>query len=100
MQLREYLNEGGAEKINVVAISWTEGRYGNPSEVRLQRMVRTFHPAIRVIRASKRIERDFSPLVYVPANFVFNDQGRRVFGDGQRYFLNKVELARIVDTLK
>ncbi len=100
MQLRDFLNKGGAEKLNVVAISWTEGRYGNPSEIRLRRMVNTFHPAIRVIRASQRIERDFAPLAYVPVNFVFDGQGRRVFGEGQRHFLSNVELTRIVDSLK
>ena len=100
MQLRDYLNKGGTERLNVVAISWTEGRYGDPSVVRLHRMVRGFHPAIRVIRASKKIERDFAPLVYVPANFVFDGKGKKVFGDGQRHYLGTAELARILDGMQ
>lgn len=100
MQLRDYLNAGGTAKLNVIAIAWTEGRYGDASETRLQRFVRPFHPAIRVIRATRRIEKDFSPLVYVPANFVFDAKGTRVYGDGNRHYLDARELARIVDGLK
>ncbi len=84
----------------MVAVSWTEGRYGDASVVRLNRMVRNFHPAIRVIRASPKIERDFAPLAYVPANFVFDGKGRRAFGDGQRHFLGTAELKRILGGLE
>lgn len=99
MQLREFLNKGGTEKLNVIAISWTEGRYGSASEGRLRSMVRDFHPAIKVIRATDEIERAFSPLVYVPANFVFDGKGKRVWGNGSRHYLDQDELARIIAPL-
>jgi hypothetical protein len=97
VQLRELLNEGWNDKISVVAISWTEGRYGNESEGRLQRMVRDFHPDIRVIRETEQITNDFSPLVYVPANFIFDKNGDLIYGDGSREFLSKEKL---IDLLK
>ena len=100
MQLSDFLKERGADKLNVIAISWTEGRYGYASEPRLQRFVREFHPSIKVIRATEKIDRDFSPLVYVPANFVFDGKGKRVYGDGNRHHLGKEELAGIIDRLK
>ena len=99
MQLRNYLNDGGAAKLNVIAISWTEGRYGDASESRLRSFVRNFHPAIRIIRATNEIEKTFSPLVYVPANFVFDGNGKRIFGDGSRYHLGRRELSKLVDSL-
>lgn len=99
MQLRDYLNNEGKGKLNVVAISWTEGRYGEPSETRLQRMVREFHPEIRVIRANAQIEKDFAPLVYVPANFIFDGKGDRAFGDGTRHYLDREALNRLVEPL-
>jgi len=100
VQLRDYLNNGGTEKLSVIAISWTEGRYGDASESRLRSFVRDFHPAIRVIRATDQIDKTFSPLVYVPANFVFDGKGKRVFGDGSRYHLGKRELSKLIDGLK
>ncbi|NKB56463.1 MAG: hypothetical protein GKS00_09015 [Alphaproteobacteria bacterium] len=92
MQLRKLLDEGWKDKIGIVAISWTEGRYGSASEGRLQRMVREFHPDIRVIRETKQINDDFAPLVYVPANFVFDKNGKLIYGDGNREHLSKEKL--------
>ena len=86
--------------MRVIAISWTEGRYGDASEARLRSMVREFHPAIRVIRATKEIEKTFSPLIYVPANFVFDRYGKRAFGDGSRYHLSRRDITKIVDGLR
>lgn len=100
MELSEYLSKGGTEKINVIAISWTEGRYGSANESRLQRMVKGFHPAIRVIRATDKIDKDFSPLVYVPANFVFDKTGKRVYGNGSRNPMSGDELDRILAGMK
>ena len=68
MQLGEYLKEKGEDSLNIVAVAWTEGRYGYASEGRLQRMVEKFHPAIRVIRETPNVVEAFSPLVYVPAH--------------------------------
>jgi len=82
VQLGEYLKENGENSLNVVAVAWTEGRYGYASEGRLQRMVEKFHPAIKVIRETPKIVDAFSPLVYVPANFVFDKGGKRLFGVG------------------
>ena len=83
MELSDYLAKGGADKVNVVAISWSEELYGR-SETRLRNEVRTFNPAIRVIRADKAIETDFAPLDFVPINFLFDRKGKLVHGDGRR----------------
>ena len=91
------LDEGWKDKIGIVAISWTEGRYGNASEGRLQRMVDAFHPDIRVIRETQQINDDFAPLIYVPANFLFDKNGKRVFGDGSREYLSKERLIALLE---
>jgi len=96
VQLREFLNEGWKGKVGIVAISWTEGRYGYASEARLQRMVDKFHPDIRVIRETPQINADFAPLVYVPANFLFDKNGKRIFGDGSREYLSKERLIALL----
>lgn len=100
MQLSEFLKNGGSDRLNVIAISWTEDRYGTPSEARLNRMVNSFHPAIRVIHADDKVVADFSPLVYVPANFIFAPDGRWVHGDGSRNPLEVPELEHILSELK
>ena len=78
MQLSNYLADGGAGELNVVAIAWTEGRYGFASPARLRSFIRDFHPSIRVVHANPRVEKDFAPLVYVPANFAFDGKVMRV----------------------
>ena len=100
MQLGEYLKEKGEDSLNIVAVAWTEGRYGYASEGRLQRMVEKFHPAIRVIRETPDVVEAFSPLVYVPANFVFDKTGKRLFGDGNREYIDKDRLAQMLGTAK
>ena len=100
MQLGEYLKEKGADSLNIVGVSWTEGRYGSPSEGRLQRMVQKFHPAIKVIRETPDIVEAFSPLVYVPANFIFDKTGKRLFGNGQREYIDKDRLEGILSAKK
>ncbi len=97
MQLRELLDDGWKDKIGIVAVSWTEGRYGSASEGRLQRMVGDFHPDIRVIRESAQINDDFAPLVYVPANFFFGKDGKLLYGDGNREFLSKEKLIALLE---
>jgi len=99
VQLRKFLNEGGTKRVNVVAVSWTEGRYGDDSPSRLRSMVRNFHPAIRVVRASPKVEKDFSPLSYVPASFIFDRQGKVVYGDGNREYLGTARLTKILDSI-
>jgi hypothetical protein len=96
VQLGDYLKENGEDAIGIVAVAWTEGRYGFASEGRLQRMVEKFHPAIKVIRETPEIVEAFSPLVYVPANFVFDAGGKRLFGDGNREYIDKEKLGEIL----
>ena len=100
MQLSNYLADGGAGELNVVAIAWTEGRYGFASPARLRSFIRDFHPSIRVVHANPRVEKDFAPLVYVPANFAFDGKGRLRLGDGSRMHLNRKQIAFIVDKIK
>lgn len=99
MQLREFLNEKGTDKLSIVAISWTEGRYGNVSQPRVARMVREFHPDIRVVSETPDIVKAFSPLVYVPANFIFDRKGKLVYGDGNREYLSKEAVERLIKNL-
>ena len=91
------LEDGWKDKVSIVAISWTEGRYGHASEGRLQRMVSEFHPDIRVIRETPQINDDFAPLVYVPANFVFDKTGKLIHGDGNREYLSKQKLTALFE---
>jgi hypothetical protein len=100
VQLSNYLADGGDKKLNVIAIAWTEGRYGIASPARLRSFIRSFHKSIRVVHASPRVEKDFAPLVYVPANFVFDGKGRLRFGDGNRMHLDRKQIASIVDKIK
>ena len=100
MQLSEFLKNGGTDRVNIIAISWTEDRYGEPSESRLNRMVNSFHPAIKVIHANDAVVKDFSPLVYVPANFIFAPDGRLVHGDGSRNPLEVPELEQILANIE
>jgi len=83
--------------LNIIGVAWTEGRYGNASDSRLNSMVRQFHPDIKVVHANKDLESDFLPLVYVPANFIFNSKGERVYGDGTR---NPLDMAALDKFLK
>jgi hypothetical protein len=99
VQLREFLYNGGSKKVNIIAVSWKEGRYGNSSPGRLRSMVRKFHPAIRVIRANAKIEKDFAPLVNVPMNFIFNKQGALVYGTGDREYLDTERLREILASI-
>ena len=46
MELRDFLNNEGAGKINVIAINWTEADYG-VSEARLKRFMGLMPPAVR-----------------------------------------------------
>ena len=52
---------------------------------------------IRVIRETEQINEDFAPLVYVLANFVFDKNGKLVFGDGSREYLDKERLAVLLN---
>jgi len=100
VQLSNYLSEAGPDKLNVIAIAWTEGRYGDASKPRLDRFIRSFHPSIRVVYADARVEKAFSPLVYVPANFMFNAKGKVVYGDGNRKHLDRHQIASLVNQAK
>lgn len=99
MQLLQLLNEGWKGKVGIVAISWTEGCYGYVPEARLQRMVGEFHPDIRVNRETPRFSGDFAPLDYVPANFLFDKNGKRIFGDGSREYLSKERLTALLEKM-
>jgi hypothetical protein len=100
VELSNYLADGGDKELNVIAIAWTEDRYGFASPARLRSFIRSFHKSIRVVHASPRVEKDFAPLVYVPANFAFDGQGRLRLGDGNRMHLDRKQIAFIVDKMK
>lgn len=100
VQLREFLNKGGTKRVNIIAINWTEERYENSSLGRLNNMVRTFHPSIRVVRSNKQIEEYFSPLTNVPMSFIFNQQGKIIYGSGKQEFLGTEKLSKILDNIR
>jgi hypothetical protein len=59
-------------------------------------MVEKLHPAIKAIREAPKIVDAFSLLVDVPDNLVFVKGGKRLFGDGQRDYIDKDRLAEIL----
>jgi len=100
VQLREFLNKGGTKRVNIIAINWTEERYESSSLGRLNNMVRAFHPSIRVVRSNKRIEEFFSPLTNVPMSFIFNQQGKIIYGRGKQEFLGTKKLSKILGNIR
>jgi hypothetical protein len=100
VQLRKFLNKGGTDKIKVIAINWSEERHGKSPLRRLENMVRTFHPVIRVIIADPKIEKDFAPLTYVPTSFVFTKEGNMIYGNGKQEFLGTEKLIKILNSIK
>ncbi len=100
MQLREYLDEAGLDKLTVIAVNWDEGRYGNPSDSRLSRMVKGFHPGIRAVSMNEAVMKHFNPVTYVPSSFIFDKSGKKIFGDGTREYLSKQRLAEFVEKLR
>jgi hypothetical protein len=100
VQLREFLNQGGIDKVKVIAVNWNEERHGKTTDRRLERMVQAFHPIIRVIIANKKIERDFAPLTFVPTSFIFDKEGTVVYGDGKQAFLGSEKLKKILNSIK
>lgn len=100
VQLREFLDEGGLGKLTVIAVNWDEGRYGNPSDRRLNRMVKGFHPAIKAVSMNDAVMKHFSPVTYVPASFIFDKSGKKIFGDGTRMYLDKQRVAEFAEKLQ
>ena len=89
---------GSTEESLEIAISWREGHYGYPSEARLQNFIKPFHPSIRVIRTTDEIDAAFDNVVsYVPTNFVFDNKGNHLWGDGNP---RRIEAHQLKDILK
>lgn len=105
MQIRKYLEAGGAEKLHVIAIDWMESRYG-ASPDRLDRVLAALHPAIRVVTGSEATSRDFGGVALVPAIYVFDGKGRLVtsFGRADGVYrpvrVTAERIAEIVDGLR
>jgi hypothetical protein len=93
VQLGEYLKEKDENLLNVVALAWTEGAMDMHPKAAYSAWWRS---SIKVIRETPKIVDAFSPLVDVPANFVFDKGGKRPFGDGQRDYIDKDRLAEIL----
>jgi len=99
VQLRHFLNKDGINKINIIAINWSEERYGKPSKKRLNNLVKSIHPMIRVIHSNQEIEKYFSPLTAVPINFIFDQQGQLIYGKGNQGYLGTDEISKILKRL-
>ena len=95
MQLREFLNDEGAGKINVIAINWTEADYG-VSEARLKRFMGLMPPAVRVVAGSASTEHEFGPLAHVPVNFVYDSQGKLIAGGGDTNPIGRDYLRKLI----
>jgi hypothetical protein len=63
-------------------------------------MVEKFHPAIKIIRETPKIGDAFSPLVYVPVNFVFDKVGKWLFPNSPQGNIDKDKLAEILAAAK
>ena len=96
MQLRSFLNKGGFKKLNIIAINWRENRYGATSKRRLNNMIKSFHPFIRVIKSNKDIEKHFYPLSAIPTSFIFNREGKLIYGNGNQEFLGTEKITKIL----
>lgn len=95
MELRDFLNNEGAGKINVIAINWTEADYG-VSEARLKRFMGLMPPAVRVVAGTDRTESEFGGLGHVPVNFVFDSQGKLVAGGGDTNPIGRDYLRKLI----
>ena len=84
----------------MIGSSWTEGGYGVPSAGRLQLVSAEVDPAIRLIRETPAIVDAFSPLDYVPTTFLYDTGGKLAVGDGERDFLSKDLIRKLVAGLK
>ncbi len=100
MQLSEFLNKGGIKKISIIAINWGENRDGKAPPGRLNNLVRSFHPIIRVIRSNQEIETHFSPLTNVPMSFIFNKTGQIIYGHGKQEYLGIEKLSQILNSIR
>jgi hypothetical protein len=96
VQLGDFLNEGGTKKVNIIAINWMENADSKFSLRRLNKLVRTFHPVIRVVRSNEEIETYFQPLTNVPMSFIFKKTGHLIYGNGKQAFLGKDRLSKIL----
>ena len=75
MQLGEFLNDGGIKKLNIIAVNWMENADSKVVLRRLNKLIRTFHPVIRVVRSNEEIETYFQPLTNIPMSFIFKKTG-------------------------
>ena len=100
MQLSEFLNKGGIKKVSIIAINWGENRDGRPTSGRLNNLVRSFHPMIRVVRSNQEIETHFSPLTNIPMSFIFNKTGQIIYGRGKQEYLGIEKLSKILNRIR
>jgi hypothetical protein len=99
VQLSEFLNQGGIKKVSIIAINWGENRDGKSSPGRLNNLVRSFHPIIRVVRSNQKIETHFSPLTNVPMSFIFSKTGQVIYGSGKQEYLGIKKLSKILNSI-
>jgi hypothetical protein len=100
VQLSEFLNKGGIKKVSIIAINWGENRDGKAPLSRLNNLVRSFHPMIRVVRSNQEIETHFSPLTNVPMSFIFNKTGQIIYGRGKQEYLGIEKLSKILNSIR
>ena len=96
MQLGEFLNKVGTKKLNIIAVNWMENVNSKVALRRLNKLIRTFHPVIRVVRSNEEIETYFQPLTNIPMSFIFKKTGHLIYGNGKQEFLGKDKLSKIL----
>ena len=96
MQLGKFLNKAERKKLNIIAVNWMENVNSKVALRRLNKLVRTFHPVIRVVRSNEEIETYFQPLTNIPISFIFKETGHLIYGNGKQAFLGKDSLSKIL----
>lgn len=104
MQIRAYLETERPGKITTIAVNWREQDL-SVSPNRLNRMVRKFHPDIKVIKGDFLTGQDFDNVRSIPAVYIFDRDGREVFRQGGGFgpdglhYLRQNQLAKIIREL-
>ena len=96
MQLHRFLKKNRTQKLNIIAINWSKELLNKSSTKKLNSLVRTLHPVIRVIQTNKEIDRHFSPLTAIPTNFLYDKTGQIIYGKENQGSLG---IKKLIETL-
>ena len=69
-------------------------------------MIRKIDPIIKIARGSQEVANDFGGVHSLPAAYIFDGQGRKIFqlggdrGPNGRHYLNIRQLNRAIDSIR